>query len=62
MLTLPLVVMGGMLVVGGAFSLLLPETLDQHLPETLQDGEKTKVDCSRWCLGGQVVEEPETSV
>jgi len=40
MLVLPLMVMGALLTVGGMFSLLLPETLHQSLPNTIEDGEE----------------------
>ena len=39
MLVLPLIIMGSLLVVGGIFALFLPETLHQHLPQTLEEGE-----------------------
>lgn len=39
MMVLPLLIMGILMVLGGMFSLLLPETLHQVLPNTLQDGE-----------------------
>ncbi|XP_066250643.1 beta-alanine transporter isoform X1 [Euwallacea similis] len=50
MLTLPLIVMGALLVIGGACSLLLPETLNEHLPQTLDDAEKTKLDFCACCV------------
>ena len=36
---LPLVLFGGSAVLAGALTLLLPETLNQNLPETIADGE-----------------------
>jgi len=31
--------MGGLMVAGGLAALTLPETLHQHLPQTLEEGE-----------------------
>ncbi|CAG9854103.1 unnamed protein product [Phyllotreta striolata] len=48
-LILPLIIMGAMLIMGGVSSLLLPETLHQHLPQTLEDAENSSLDCSAFC-------------
>ncbi|KAK5642295.1 hypothetical protein RI129_008462 [Pyrocoelia pectoralis] len=47
-LTLPLIVMGALLIAGGVSSLLLPETLHRSLPQTLEDGEKDGLVDFRW--------------
>jgi len=36
---LPLVIFGSCALFGGLMSLLLPETLNKKLPESIQDGE-----------------------
>ncbi len=38
-MVLPLMIMGGLMVAGGICALMLPETLHQHLPQTLEEGE-----------------------
>lgn len=42
-------IMGSLLIIGGAVSLLLPETLNKNLPQTLEDGEKVGLDFSFCC-------------
>lgn len=37
---LPLIIFGVIAFLGGIFSLLLPETLNKQLPESIADGEK----------------------
>lgn len=54
MLVLPLMIMGSMLIMGGTSSLLLPETLNQHLPQTLQDAENAPLDCFAFCVPPQL--------
>lgn len=38
-MVLPLMIMGALMVAGGLSALTLPETLHQHLPQTLEEGE-----------------------
>ncbi|CAG0921635.1 unnamed protein product [Notodromas monacha] len=45
-LVLPLMIMGVLLVLGGFGGLALPETLHQHLPQTLEEGEAFGADFS----------------
>ena len=54
---LPLLVLGVIGVLGGLLTLLLPETLDKDLPQTLQDGEDFGKDQQIWdmpCLSKYV--------
>lgn len=47
-LSLPLLILGVLGIAGGILALFLPETLDQELPQTLQDGENFGLDQKIW--------------
>lgn len=47
-ISLPLLVLGILGIFGGFLTLLLPETLDKDLPQTLQDGENFGTDQKMW--------------
>lgn len=38
--SLPLIIFGILALIGGCVSLVLPETLNKQLPETIEDGER----------------------
>lgn len=46
--SLPLLILGILGVLGGVLALFLPETLDQELPQTLQDGENFGIGQKIW--------------
>nr|CAD7402788.1 unnamed protein product [Timema cristinae] len=56
---LPLLILGGLGVVGGVLALFLPETLDKELPQTLQDGENFGLGQRLWDF--PCVKKPEVS-
>lgn len=45
---LPLLILGVLGIAGGILALFLPETLDQELPQTLQDGENFGIGQKIW--------------
>lgn len=59
--SLPLLILGVLGTLGGLLALFLPETLDQELPQTLQDGENFGLNQKMWdfpCIKKKEVEEP----
>lgn len=62
---LPLIILGILGIVGGLLSLLLPETLDHDLPQTLSDGEEFGRGQSIWdfpCLAKKIDETNDLEV
>lgn len=47
-LTLPLIILGLVGIFGGFLCLFLPETLDEELPQTLDDGERFGMNQQFW--------------
>lgn len=45
---LPLIVMGSLSVAGAVTSIFLPETLNIHLPQTIEEGEQFGADFKLW--------------
>ncbi|CAG9839512.1 unnamed protein product [Diabrotica balteata] len=59
--SLPLLILGVLGILGGLLALFLPETLDQELPQTLQDGENFGLGQKMWdfpCIKPRDAEEP----
>ncbi|XP_013112259.1 beta-alanine transporter [Stomoxys calcitrans] len=62
---LPLIILGILGIVGGLLSLLLPETLDHDLPQTLSDGEDFGRGQSIWdfpCLAKKIDDKNDLEV
>lgn len=47
-LAIPLVIMGALSVIGGISALRLPETLNQSLPQTIEEAEQFG---KKWSMG-----------
>ncbi|OWR51600.1 Ectonucleotide pyrophosphatase/phosphodiesterase family member 4 [Danaus plexippus plexippus] len=59
---LPLLILGVLGIVGGGLCLLLPETMDTEMPQTLEDGENFGIDQKFWdnpCFPRKTKEFPE---